>query len=193
MPPKKKPLYSSGRITERKKPNQVDHKVCLNPVLAGRVLELSRALEDLRSRLPHDPSVASQIEGATEDLEEAKDAARAETVHFVAIAIGRKPWEKMKKDHPPTREQKKELQEAGFNRQASMNPETFAPVAFEAALRIATDWNEKGEAIALRELDADEIKSICDGADWNDAEEGDLFTAVLIANEAAPRVDLGNG
>lgn len=193
MPTKKKPLYSSGRVTAKKKPNQIDHKVCLDPVLAGRVLELSRKKEELLTRLPHNPSVATELEGVTEELEETKDAARSETVHFVALAIGRKPWEALKKEHPPTKEQKKELQDAGFNRQASMNPETFTPVAFAAALKVAVDWNEKGEAIELRELDQEEIDDILNGKDWNDAEQGDLLTAVLIANEAAPRVDLGNG
>jgi hypothetical protein len=193
MPTKKKSLYSSGRVTAKKKPNKVDHKVCLDPVLAGRVLDLSRKREELLSRLKHDPSVGSQVEGVTEELEEAKDEARAETIHFVAISIGRKPWEQLKKDHPPTKEQKKELQDAGFNRQASFNPDTFAPVCFAAALKVAIAWNEEGNATELRDLDDEEITDILEGKDWNDAEQGDLLTACLIANESAPRVDLGNG
>lgn len=194
MPPtKKRALYSSGRITAKKQPRRMEHKACLNPELTGRVLELRRKREELTARQAYDPSVASQLEGVTEDLEEVEAEARAESVHFVAIAIGRKPWEVMKKDHPPTKEQRKELRDEGFNRSPSFNPDTFTPVAFAAALRVATDWDAEGKAIELRELDAEEIDDILNGSNWNESEQLDLLNIVLLANEASAHVDLGNG
>ena len=192
MPSPKK--RSSGRVTA-KKPMRHDHPLCMDPVSAQRVIDLRRRKVELATRIAKgEPDLSIELEVLNLDLEEAIQSVRDNTVVFVALSIGKTRWTELKAQYKPTPEQKKEA--AKTNMTFQWDVDLFPEAAFEECLRIS-ERDEDDKEIGLTPLDEETLAEMFhekDDPKWNDAELGELLTAILIANESSPRVgDLGNG
>lgn len=134
--------------------------------------------EAFLTELPDPPGTESrraELLAAKEAVEGAKEALRADTVMVTVRAIGRKPYDKLLGEHPPTDEQ---LAEAAANGEElpAYNFDTFPP-----ALVAASAVNPV--------MPLEYVQEIWD--EWNSAEITELFTASLIVNTMRRR-DLGN-
>lgn len=184
-PKKRRP---SGRVTA-KKAMQQETFICMDPVAAGRMIELQNKRDDLKAKVRNDPDLQADLTDVLDELEEVEELVRDQTVKFVALSIGRTRWNELKAQYPPTRAQKKEF---GPTLGAlEWDLEAFPPVAFEQCLRIA-EIDDNGKE-TLVELDPEDIKEMLEGETWNENEVSQLLFSVRLANESAPRVgDLGN-
>lgn len=175
----------------RKTPQRMTRWVCLDSEAAGRVEDLELKEQQLSRRLSAEPHLREQYDATTAELEDARDEARENSVKFVALSIGSKPWQKLVDAHQPTREQKRDAQKDGVGN-LSWNPDSFPRAAILACLRVATT-DEDGKDV-LSELTADEVDDMIDGTDWNSGEVSELFGACVVANQRVTRIsDLGNG
>lgn len=160
--------------------------------------EASEAIQEARTELARRIAVA-EAKGADLNAQVRRDEAEAyldklldeaaEAGHIVSFsfrAIGRKRFEKLKDEHPPTEEQQKEAREHGLAAgiraeltRLTYNPDTFPPALIaEASLAPKITHDEAWELFHVSE-------------DWNEEEVTDLFLTALSAQQSRDSADLG--
>lgn len=157
----------------------------------------------LRSRteepLIEPTTLAKAIEEARAERDKAEAAVKANTAHMRFQSIGRKRYDKLVLDHPPSEEQNKEHQ-AEHGSDAPYNVDTFAPalvaasciepqMTYEDALILFEgefERDEKGELVLDENEEPIEITP-----PWNAAEVTELFVAALQVNNGRRVVELG--
>lgn len=110
-----------------------------------------------------------------------KESIKNSAIKFVFQAIGRKRYDKLMEDYPPTKEQMVAAEKDGES--ITFNPDTF-PFALIDACAIEPE-HEPGELEEWLRDDPDE--------EWNTAEITDLFHSAVGVNVNRNRVDLGKG
>jgi hypothetical protein len=152
-------------------------------------LELETA-EGIARNKPGDLSAQVRRDEARAELERLLDQAveDEQVVRFTFRAIGRKPFERLKEDHPATPEQQKRAREEGLA--AGLEPEhtrlQWDADKFPPALVAAASLEPK-----ITHDEAWELFHVSE--DWNEAELASLFLAALAAQQARDSADLGKG
>jgi hypothetical protein len=186
--PKAVPL---DHLRGRKKPVTRSVDIFLDSAVADAIREADRTFEeadrtamrrpdDLEAQVARDQALAV-LEGLRRD---AVDDEQVVTFRFASI--GRKAFDRLRDEHPPTEEQQRRAREdalaAGLRpdqARVTWNDETFPPALISAA------------AIEPK-ITLEEADEICNRSpDWNDAEVGALFLAALQAQQQRDVVDLG--
>lgn len=116
-----------------------------------------------------------------EEVEGVRSQLRDTSIKFVLESIGRKRYDKMMAEHPPTKEQMDQAEKEGES--ITFNPETF-PFELIDACTVEPE-HEPGELQAWMQDDESE--------EWNNAEVVDLFNAAVAVNMSRLRLDLGKG
>lgn len=173
-----------------KKPATLDHLKKKEPLETSVPILLSdapiEAVEAARSRVlraegnlaesPDDSGLQREMAAAQNDLDEALEAQNEEVVWCRFRSIGRKAYDRLIDEHPPTDKQKEEAAEAG--NPAPYNGETFAP-----ALVAASCVEPK--------MTVEDAKEIFE--EWNQSESFSLFMAAMRVCTGRRVSDLGNG
>lgn len=131
-----------------------------------------KAVEVAKRMVATAPAEGELHDKAVADLEAAYQTLEESTVDILLRSIGRKRYDALLGDHPPTEEQKKE--DGGEN--LLYNPETF-PIALVA------------ESSVEPKMTYEEAKDLFD--EWNGAELSELFFAALAVNTQRRVVELG--
>lgn len=125
-------------------------------------------------------AVSDKVTEARARVDQARAAAREDGVEFVFRSIGRKAYDKIVTDHPPTDSNRKEAEAQGGDPKAlQWNPYTF-PQALVAA------------AIVHPKLSAEEIEEMWDSDDWSGRELEQLVFAAMAAQQKNRVVQMGN-
>jgi hypothetical protein len=111
---------------------------------------------------------------ATDRKTKATEVARENSVKFVFRSLGRRKYDALLGEHPPTDEQMKKQ----GNDKLEFNPETFPEALVQACL-------------IEPELSIDEVKEIFNSEDWTPGETYSLFMAAMQANQSTGVVNLG--
>lgn len=145
--------------------------------LFGVPPELNQALIDARDlvrrlnlRDTEDEATRLQLAEAEAQLQQARDAVRDAGIEVVMQSIGRDAWEKLKKKHPPTDQQRAEYKARNGTGQLEYDYETF-PIPAIAAACIQPEMSEEQAA------------QLWDSPAWNEAECARLFEMAMAANE----------
>ena len=117
-----------------------------------------------------------------EEVESLREQLRNESIRFVLEACGRKRYDKILGEHPPSEEQVLKA-EAANEQTPSFNPDTFVFALIDMC--VVDPEHEPGELEAWIRDDPNE--------EWSNAEIHDLFNAALEVNVTRPRYDLGKG
>ena len=148
--------------------------------------DLESARETLRkAKLRHDvnptPETLAELSPATEDEASAARYVKETSIKFVFRSIGRRKFEQLFMDHPPTDAQREAAKAKGD--ELNFNEDTFPAALVHACL-------------VEPHLEPEEVKEIIEGGtdgEWNSAEVGILFTSAMEVNQTRKLVDLGNG
>ena len=129
---------------------------------------------------PEDTSLVAKLDQAKQALAEARDSAVADGVEFVFRSIGRKAYDRLVNEHPPSNKAKNEAEKQGEDpKNLQWDPYTF-PQALVAA------------AIIHPKLDLDSVEEIWESDDWNGNELQALFYTALSVQQKTRVVQLGN-
>lgn len=135
------------------------------------------AHRDAVAELDQARSTGVDVEAAEENVAKARAALEADTVTLRFRSIGRKNYDRLVADHPPTDKQVEEHQ-AQFGQPAPYNADTFPP-----ALIAASCIEPK--------LTLTEVEQLFD--EWNAAELTELFATAVAVNVHRRVVDAGKG
>lgn len=180
----------TGANEKKRRPATFDHLKAKKPVedLVEILLddEPTKAVTDAREALLeaegnlHDKAGDSKLKKARDEAKKVLDAAMAdqdgEIVTIKFRSCGRKRYEQILDENPPTDEEQRKAKEQGG--EAAWNNETF-PVALIAASAIEP------------ELSVEQVSELFD--EWNNAEAQMLFLAAFRVNTSRRLPDLGNG
>ncbi len=175
----------------KKKPVSRSIEIFLDSDVAQAVNRAEAALERAEERLSQRPSDAA-LQAKQADAKAELERLQAEASESGAVAtftfrgIGRKAYEQLIEDHPPTEAQQKEAREAGqaaglpaqFQR-LKWNADTFPP-----ALIAAASYEPK-----ITPEEAWEIYHVSEN--WNDGELTSIFVTAVEAQQARDVADLG--
>jgi hypothetical protein len=149
-------------ILAEKKPNTRTVDIILDSDLANEILLKEQEKEQLRSRKGR--SLADGIGPIETELDALYEKAADTAVTFVFEDIGRKVFDALVLEHPPTKAQKEQIAELGGGI-LEYNIETFPPALIAAA---ASD----------PEMDLDDAVEIFDT--WSSGDAEILFTVALL-------------
>ncbi len=162
-------------------------------VWIGSDMELAQRLRDAKGRRVRlEGAIAVRGDDATEsdrrnlaslneEISKLEEEARETSIKFVFEAIGRKRFEQLKNEHPPTEAQTADAIKA--EEALEFNPDTFPAALIEACC--VEPEREPGELEEWIRDDPDD--------EWNITEVQELFQAAVMVNMTAPRYDLGKG
>lgn len=150
---------SINEILAKKKPNRITVEVVMDAELGHKIQMKARELE--LAQTSRFGSMADKnpvrIQEELDDLFlEAKDSVE----EFTFQDIGRRAYDALVREHPPTEEQKQQWKDVGGQGPLAWNLETFPPaiisacavdpeIPFEAAIQIMDDWSEGDAQILL--------------------------------------------
>ncbi len=175
----------------KKKPVTRFVEIFLDSDVATEVNRAQARLEEAEQRLSgrrNDMDLQVKCDQARDELErlQAEAVETGAVVRFSFRSIGRKAYEKLREEHPPTEEQQKQAREEGLSvglsaemSRLQWNADTFPP-----ALVAAASYEPK-----ISEEEAWELFHISD--DWNQAELTALFVTARDAQQARDVADLG--
>ena len=150
-------------------------------------LELETA-EGIARNKSSDLAAQVRRDEARRELERLQDEAveNEQVVRFTFRGIGRKAFERLKEDHPPTPEQQKQAQEQGLaaGLEAELTRLQWDADKFPPALVAAASLDPK-----ISHDEAWQLFHVSE--DWNEAEVTALFVAALSAQQARDSADLG--
>jgi hypothetical protein len=171
---------TADHLKSAKKPVQVTVAIHHDDELVVAYEEASDALARAELLQDHDADKdAAEIVQLREAKSAAAEALREATTFITFKSMGRKAYQALIEEHPPTEEQKKQYQtEHGM--EAPYDQETFAP-----ALVAACAYDSDGELIWTVE-EAEEVFE-----EWNSSEIVTLFQAAIQCNSARRVTDLG--
>lgn len=167
-------------LKSRKKPVTKRVPIVLDSDIADAYEEAKAAYEEAKrlDSVRSTDDTRSALVVAEEKLEEARALAEENTAEFVLRSIGRKPFELLVDEHPPTEKQKAEAKKAGS--EINWNADTFPPALVAACL-------------VEPQMSADDVLEMWDSPDWNQAELLSLFFGAMDANQNRRMIDLGKG
>lgn len=148
---------------------------CLVPLLPEDQL----AVEDAQAAVARAQLIGASdgLSSARKRLDEVLDDIGPRGLEITFRSIGRNRFEELKRDCPPTEEQKAS---AGANRTVEWNAETFGPKLCAAAA-VDCDMSE-----------SDWRTDIWESPDWGPSEVAQLFNAAVAVNNDSKVVELGN-
>ncbi len=182
---------SLGELRSKKRPVTRSVDIFLNSEVAEAVNRAQVVLDQIEKRVESNPgelNLQVRRDEARAELERLQEEAivSGDVVTFTFRSIGRKAYERLIEEHPPTEAQQKDAREeglaAGLSAQLSRlswNADTFPPALIAAASVAPKISNE--EAWELYN----------DSDDWNSAELTALFLAARDAQQARAVADLG--
>lgn len=166
----------------KKKPNFKTVRLPLDSEIADAFEDAKAEEERLKTRLeykPDDRNLLKEHDAAVAKLEEAKALMLENSVLFKFRSIGRKRFDDLIFEHPPTEAQIKKAKENGSG-EANWNEDTF-PIALIHACLVDPKMEEH------------EVKDLWDSEDWSGSEVLALFWAALEVNSNRRAIDLGKG
>ena len=177
----KQPL---AKIRDKKKPVRKTVLIASDSEPAERLKGLQEEIRRRKSSpLVRDGKASPAELSKLSEMEEEADALKAEVektaIKFVFQSIGRRRYEALQAEYPPSEEQIAAAEKEGLQN-LQFNPDTF-PFALIDAACIEPE-HEEGEL--AEELDSDR---------WNNAEVQELFGAALTVHMSRSVVDLGKG
>lgn len=146
--------------------------VVLDDDLAQQAEAATRALSDAQFGKSTKAEIA-RLEGA---VKTANAAVAEASVVLVFRSIGRRRYDEMVDEHPPTDEQQEKAKEQGGV--AGYNPATFLPVLIS-------------ESLIEPLLTLEQVNALWD--EWNNAEVMALINAAIEVNTTRRTADLGKG
>ena len=173
---------SYADIKKRKKPVIKKVLIALDGEKADDFNEARSRLEDLEQQAldnPKDKDIQSDLIEAKDKFNELKETIDDDLIEFSFRSIGRRRYEEIFEECPPTTKQKQEAAKNG-EEEPQWNPETFPPAIIAAS-------------IVDPEMSEDDVYDMWESTDWNQAELTSLFLAALTANAERKVVDLGKG
>lgn len=146
-------------IVRLKKPNRKEAPILLDSELSAEITKKQQEIEALDRKVKSSrgkslaDTTGKELLTLSEELEALLDKAEESTVIFTFQDIGRKKYDDLVRDHPPTDDQKKEFKEQGGNGVLAYNPETFPQalmsktciqpiMTLEEAEKICEEWSE---------------------------------------------------
>lgn len=159
-------------LLDRKQPQRRTVSLPLDPSMVERVEAARHAARVARVAASQSEEGGDDYEALKalvvekeEDLAKAEDEWVANLAHFVFEGLGRRKFEALTVEHPPTREQRDRAKAVGGF--ASWNPDEFAPALISACL-------------VEPKLSTAEVRELWDHPAWNQAELGELFEAAIF-------------
>lgn len=132
-----------------------------------------REIDERENREPVAPGIAHRIMGLEEELRDSE-------VEFRFRALGRRRYNELLADHPPTDKQKQEAADA--DAVLAYNPDTFPPLLLAASCVEPTD------------MDVDDWSDIWEN--WSEGQVGPLWRTCLAANmggtDAGPKSQIAS-
>lgn len=161
-------------ILQKKKPNQKTCDILLDSTLKGQIDQLEKELNRV-SRGTH--SLGGRTPATIQqEIDRLYDQAHESTVTFTFRDIGRKAYDDLISDHPPTPEQKTDYKNNGGEGTLAYNTETFPPALISAC---STEPKISLEQATL----------ICD--DWSEGDITTMFFAALAACKERTTIPFG--
>lgn len=160
---------SAAELTGRK-PRVGYYTVHLDDELAEKVEQIRQE----RAKARRDGT--EEDAPSDEELAAAEDALREVTRTIRFESIGRTAYDDMVSEHPPTEEQRAEMEEAGAV--VEWNPDTFPPALVHASM-VEPDLTDKQFA---------EIWDV-----WSNADLSQMFALAMRLNTTRRLVAMGNG
>jgi hypothetical protein len=169
-------------LRSKKKPLQRTTEVVLDAELAERYEEARTAVDVAQIRSNADPKDAQRkidLAQAKSDLETLRiELEECEAVVRLTFrGIGRKSYDDLIAEHPPTLEQLAKAKKDGHN-DLAFNVETFPPAIVAASL-------------VEPNLSYEEVLELWDSEEWNQVELAELFNLAMQVNGTRRTVDLG--
>lgn len=161
-----------SEIIRLKKPNTRTCDILLDSSLAHEIREIQVEIERLEKRTKGAKSSSlanpdmNSLDSLREKLEKKEDEAQEHTASFTFQDIGRKRYDDLLKEHPPSDEEKKEYKDAGG--EGVLN---YSFMTFPQALVSATAINP-----TISSEEADQIFN-----EWSEGDLEILFNTALIA------------
>lgn len=160
------------QILARKKPRRVRVPVVLDGDAAEALADAERAVAEAERS-----GDEAALSDARERLGEASAAAEAATTVFVLRSIGRRRFEELLAEHPPTSRQRADFAERsaslGLNTgRLSYDPDSFPPVLIAACCEDP-------------EMTVEEARALWDSEQFNEAELALLAAAAFTVNTSA--------
>lgn len=158
---------------DRLKKKQPIQRTILIPATEEDAQRLEDARADVdRARLL-EPEKLDEYKAALKAVEE---QVREDGLELVFRGIGRRRYEELQREHPPTEAQAAENEGVTL----SWNPDTFLPALLEATVAnsdlTAQEWND----------------DVIDSDDWGQAEIGLILETALAVNRESRVASLGN-
>lgn len=171
---------SYADIKKRKKPVVKKVMIALDGEKADEFNEARTRMEDLEQRAldnPRDKNIQADLVGAKDRYNELEAVIGDDLIEFTFRSVGRRRYEEIFEECPPTSKQKQEAVKNG-EEEPQWNPETFPPAIIAAS-------------IVEPEMTEEDVYDMWESTDWNQAELTSLFLAALTANAERKVVDLG--
>ncbi len=124
-------MTSMDEILARKKPNERSVDILLDSTLKGEISALEKELSRVSRNSRRSLSDVSPDHIQTQ-IDALYDQALEETVTFTFRDIGRKAYDALVAEHPPTKEQKDDYKAQDGPGNLGFNPETFPPALISA-------------------------------------------------------------
>lgn len=119
----------------------------------------------------------AEIERLTVKVAELEKAAQESMIELKLTALGRRRYEEIKMEHPPTDKQKDA-------EGSSFNPDTF-PLALICESVVWIKFGGERE-----DMSREELTKFLGGEDWSEAEFMDMWMACVVLNQSKKVVDL---
>ena len=158
-------------------------RITMTAEVANDLAEAEQDLALAQMQAQSDPEnevLKQKAEMAKDAYEMAKAAAFEDSIEFVFRNIGRKAFDKLIDDHPPTDAEKKELEKSGGNPDQLQ----WSPNSFPQALVTASIVHPK--------LDREEVEELWDDDNWGGDELTQLFYTALGAQQKSRILRMGN-
>jgi len=175
-------ITTFAQLKERKKPIVQKVWVALDDEKADEFNKLAGEYRDVKMLFednPTDRKLKTDHTKKKAEYDEAVEQSADFLVEFAFRSIGRKAFEELLSNCPPTEGQKKDAMKKGEDEPA-WNPDTFMPSLLAAS-------------IVTPEISEEEMFEMWESEDWNMAELTALFLAAIQVNQTRKVVDLGKG
>jgi hypothetical protein len=165
-------MLTAADLLAKKKPVTRTVTLVLDGDLADKWNELNLKIGVLKNA-PKIDDVA--LATAEQELEDLRPAVEDATVKLVLSSIGRKAFQTLVEDYPPTDKQQRDARKEGAT--LLFNAETF-PVALIAA------------SLTEPQMTYDDVQQLFDSENFNDTELTELFSAAMAVNTTSKVIDL---
>jgi hypothetical protein len=170
------------RLKSQKKPATRSVRIALDNDVLDEFEEAKQERELAQMLMPADGDNAvraKELTEANERYRRAREALQKNSVLFKFKAVGRKKYDTIVNNHPPTDANRAEMEKQGGDpNDISWNPETFPQELISVSC-------------VEPELSYDQVKEMFESDDWSGPELMTLFNTALIVNTQNRVADLG--